>query len=903
MTDSDANTLEQGRHFILPPSDARLVTVLTGRLEIYARTLADAPSFHKIFLAELGPGDACFPPPETLELCEFELLALEDSSFQTGDFDSVETDRLADDMAAWFGRLVKLHWLRRLIDLDDDVMSRWADATAFHGQDADRDAVYTRYLEQQEILTTLIYARFSAWDKRFDERARLSWERKDRMLQGAYGHLLRSQYHTAAMMAETLEDLGQPVKAIIRLVANHMGMEPTNLFIPTDIYNRLDPLTRLRRLAEKARIRLRLVNLSEGWERTDSGVLVGYYGEEKEIVGLLPEGSGGYRLYRPNEPVGLPVTGEVAANLHGDAFVCYPGLPADRLDATQAFGAILRAVWSRDWRTICLVSFLGGLIPLAMPLITKSIFSSIIPINDRQALGTLTQMMLVAGFVSVVFSFVRAVACVRMKTRVGQALEAALWSRLLSLPAKFFRNYQVGDLFNRMQGATQLANVFDNSLVTAVFGFSSCFWSILLMLYYSVRLSLYTFAVWAAYLLVIGFVYRRTLTYQRRAVNAANRTTARVLEILNGLPVFKLRGAEEQAFFLWAKLFGEGWKWNLALRRLSNRIAMINVAQPIILNMLVFFVVTGMFQNPQGLPSGMDYATFLAFQTLFAGVNAGLVQFVPVISTIFSMAPQVENLKPILDAEPEVTRNKIEAGLLTGLVEVENLQFAYATGAPLVLKDVSFTVEPGQSVALVGASGCGKSTVVRLLLGFETPLQGGIYYDGQDLSALNTASVRSQIGVVLQNGQLMAGDIFTNIVGTLPLTMDDAWEAARMVGLDQDIEQMPMGMHTLISEGGGNLSGGQRQRVLIARSIVNRPRIVIMDEATSALDNITQSIVTNSLSRLKASRIIVAHRLSTIQNVDRIFVMDKGKIVEEGNYNELIALDGWFARLARRQLE
>ena len=219
-----------------------------------------------------------------------------------------------------------------------------------------------------------------------------------------------------------------------------------------------------------------------------------------------------------------------------------------------------------------------------------------------------------------------------------------------------------------------------------------------------------------------------------------------------------------------------------------------------------------------------------------------------------------------------------------------------------MVRGVSFTVNAGETAAFVGTSGCGKSTLVRLLLGFEKPDSGGIFYDGLDLSALNPGSVRSQTGVVLQNGRLMAGDIFTNIVGTLPLTMDDAWEAARMVGLATDIERMPMGMHTVISEGGSNLSGGQRQRVLLARSLVNRPRIIILDEATSSLDNSTQAMVTESLDKLKATRIVIAHRLSTIRTADRIYVMDAGKIVEEGTFPDLMARKGWFSRLAARQL-
>lgn len=275
---------------------------------------------------------------------------------------------------------------------------------------------------------------------------------------------------------------------------------------------------------------------------------------------------------------------------------------------------------------------------------------------------------------------------------------------------------------------------------------------------------------------------------------------------------------------------------------------------------------------------------------------------IPVFSQLMDLIPTLERLKPILATAPEVSEEKIESGELTGRVEVNNLSFRYAPEKPLVLENISITIKPGQFVAIVGSSGSGKSSLLRLLLGFEQPETGAVYFDGQDLAEISVKSVRSQMGVVLQHGQLMAGDIFGNIVGSLPLSIDDAWVAAEMVGLADDIRAMPMGMHTMISEGASNISGGQRQRVLIARSIVNRPRIIVFDEATSALDNRTQSIVTESLEKLKATRIIVAHRLSTICNADYIYVLDKGRIAESGTFNQLMKSDGIFASMAKRQL-
>jgi ATP-binding cassette subfamily C protein len=270
------------------------------------------------------------------------------------------------------------------------------------------------------------------------------------------------------------------------------------------------------------------------------------------------------------------------------------------------------------------------------------------------------------------------------------------------------------------------------------------------------------------------------------------------------------------------------------------------------------------------------------------------------VSQIF---PILEKIEPILDTKPEYDEYKSNPGNLTGSVEVSHVSFRYQEEDPLVLKDVSIKIREGEYVGLVGPSGSGKSSLLRVLLGFENPETGRVYYDGQDLTKVDIRAIRRQLGVVLQNGKLMSGDIFSNVVGAnINLTLDDAKEAIRMAGLEEDINAMPMGMHTVINEGATTISGGQRQRLLIARAIANKPKIIFFDEATSALDNQTQAIVSESLDSLKATRIVIAHRLSTVMNCDRIIVLDKGAIVEEGSYAELMQLNGVFAELAKRQL-
>jgi ABC-type bacteriocin/lantibiotic exporter with double-glycine peptidase domain len=239
--------------------------------------------------------------------------------------------------------------------------------------------------------------------------------------------------------------------------------------------------------------------------------------------------------------------------------------------------------------------------------------------------------------------------------------------------------------------------------------------------------------------------------------------------------------------------------------------------------------------------------------------------------------------------------------VLKGAIELSHVSFNYQKDGPLVLDDVDFRIEADEFVAIVGPSGSGKSTLLRILLGFEMATEGGVFFDGQSLTTLDIRAVRQQIGVVLQHSRLMAGDIFTNIVGNTGRNQDDAWRAARQAALAKDIEAMPMGMHTVIAQGGGTLSGGQRQRLLIARALAAEPRIVFFDEATSALDNLTQAQVSESLESLRVTRVVIAHRLSTIRHADKIVVLERGRIVQMGRFEELMNVAGTFRELARRQ--
>jgi len=369
-----------------------------------------------------------------------------------------------------------------------------------------------------------------------------------------------------------------------------------------------------------------------------------------------------------------------------------------------------------------------------------------------------------------------------------------------------------------------------------------------------------------------------------------------MVQLVNGVTKLRVAGAEQRAFAHWGKMYSRKQHLAMEIRRLRDRVRLVNVSMPIVAIAFAFWFALG--RGGSALPLG----TFLAFNVALGTFINGLANLSDASSGLMSVPNLWRRARTILDAQPEVEPGKTHPGRLTGRVVFDHVGFRYRKDGPLTLDDVSIHAEPGECIALVGPSGSGKSTILNLLLRFETPLGGAIYLDGNDLGSLDIAAVRRQLGVVSQDSRLMSQSIFENIICGGLSTMDDAWEAARHAGLAEDIENMPMGMHTIVSEGGSNISGGQRQRMLIARALIRKPGILIFDEATSALDNRTQAIVTESLRRLKATRIVVAHRLSTVRHADRIYVIDQGRVVQQGTFEQLVAQTGLFANLMRRQL-
>lgn len=900
----ERKSLFAGQRVTLADTD-RFLLLASGRAEAYAVT-REGEAYRQMFLAELSATAAAYPAMDEFKQMDVVVYALEDTEYEElpmtgeGALPPEEQKRL---MSTWFSGLGHLPWVQFLADQGDEIVRHWEKGSVFQDVPEDNEALLERFKQHEEIFSFLLDAQFVSEDRLLEKRMNLRDRRKRQIVDEAIGNLMNEEAAPWGNEEAESEPFGEVVFAV-RQAGRALSLPDVNLSLRPEIARKLDQVALLRRLAQKGNMQLRLVTLSEGWHQKDSGVLIGYYGAEKEMAALLPVKPGSYRLVTKSRPEGVPVSRETAAEIDERAFACYAGFPASKLKIKDLLLFMFRRCWKEDYQTILIASLIAGIIPILTPVITETIFADMIPILDRKGLATVTQVAMVTSFTLAATSVVRQVAVLRITTHLDMAVEAALWGRLLSLPAKFFRRFQTGELVGRMQGMEAVKSVMSGEFVTTVFNVLFSFWSLLLMCYYSMQLTAVAMLLWLLFLGTMAVIYRRVVSFQRNAIAAQNKTAGIVQQIFAGLAKFRIQGAEEQAYWLWSKPFGEAWKWKLALRWQSNYNSILTNAQPFLLTLLLYCFVFYVVNDPAALAKGegIGYAQFLAFSAAYSGFNGTLSGLMPLMGQLFSIQPHIENLRPLLEELPEEVEDKAESEALSGVIEASHLTFSYREDGPDVLRDVNFRIAAGEYVAIVGSSGCGKSTLIRLLLGFEQPRLGAVYYDGQDLSELSLPSVRSQLGVVLQNGQLMAGDILSNIVGTAALTAQDAWDAAEAAGVADDIRAMPMGMNTVISEGSGNISGGQRQRILIARALAMKPAVIIFDEATSALDNRTQAIVTESLKRLDATRIVVAHRLSTIQDCDRILVMDQGRIAENGTFDDLLAKGGLFAQLVKRQV-
>lgn len=655
-------------------------------------------------------------------------------------------------------------------------------------------------------------------------------------------------------------------------------------------------------IARASKIRTRQVMLRGAWWTRDHGPLLGYIEAAKQPVALIPTSATSYDLMDPVTESRTPVTPELAGTLSPFAYIFYRSLPARVLTGLDLLKLGVRGC-QHDLMTVLLMGIAGGLLGLVTPIATGHLVDTIIPESERGQLLQLTGALVISAFSMALFNIVRSIALLRVEGKMNMSVQAAVWDRLLNLPTAFFRRYTAGDLAMRAMGINQMRQIISGVVVSTAISSLFSIFHFGLLFYYAWKLALLAIGLSIVLLGITLSISYYGLRYQRQLAEIEGAVSGMVLQFITGMAKLRVAGAEGRAFAAWSERFSHKKRVAFKAGTIQNYLEAVQSVFPVLASMAVFWMALYLMREPaQAGNAALTTGAFLAFNAAFGTfLNAALEMGMAVIAAL-SIVPLYKRATPILEALPEISATKAHPGELKGEIEANRLSFSYVEDGPAVLKDVSFHVDPGEYVAIVGPSGSGKSTLLRLLMGFERPTVGSIYYDGHDLEDLDVGEVRRQIGIVLQHSKLRAGSLFQNIVGSAPLTLDDAWEAARMAGLDADIEAMPMGMHTAIDSEGSTLSGGQKQRLMIARAIVRRPRLLFFDEATSALDNQTQTTVSRSLERLQATRIVIAHRLSTIMHADRIYVMKAGEIIQTGTYDELMRQPGPFADLAKRQI-
>ena len=693
------------------------------------------------------------------------------------------------------------------------------------------------------------------------------------------------------------DDLSDTMLVTCKLVGAASGIK---IMTPPDLHRSKEKILSI---AKASRCRIRMVALRDNWWETDHGPLLAYREQTLDPVAILKTSSTKYALVDPLTRERTPVDEKVAATLRPFAVSFYAPLPAKKLNAWDLVKFGVRES-KKDLWTILGMGVLVGLLGMVTPYFSGQIFDTIIPSADRNQLFQFTIGLIAAALGTFAFELVKAISVLRLEGQMDYTVQAGIMDRLLDLPSTFFRDYTAGDLADRTLGVDQIRQAISQAGTQAIVGMISASIMVLFLFSYNTQMAviailLLAVAVFVPFIFnVLQLKYQRTLFYIRGNISGL------VLQLINGVNKLRVSGSEDRAFREWARKFAQQKRIAYKAGKIANCVQVFNQVFPI-LGTGVLFGFYAYFQGQAQLSGEkfrMTTGDFVALSAIFMNILSAMLQLSGASLELMIIFPLAERLRPIVQTLPEFDEAKAHPGDLSGEIEVHHVTFRYLKDGPAILKDLSLRIRPGEYVALVGGSGSGKSTLLRLLLGFEKPESGSVFYDGHDLTSLDIREVRQQLGVVLQSSKLMPTDIYRNIIGSRNLTVNDAWEAARMAGLDRDIKNMPMGMHTVVSEGGGTFSGGQRQRLMIARALVNKPRIIFFDEATSALDNETQRVVTQSMDSMQATRIVIAHRLSTIINADRIFVLHLGELVQSGNYAELMNEGGLFAELAKRQL-
>ena len=650
---------------------------------------------------------------------------------------------------------------------------------------------------------------------------------------------------------------------------------------------------RLDFLLSSSGIMYREVLLEKGWYKDAMGVLITTMQSDGAIVTVLPGPFGGYVYSDSKSGKRIRVTAKTEKNLGTEAYCFYKPLPERQLTLNDLLRYMLGTLNGWDLISFALSALFITLIGMLLPQFNRLLMGTVIEYRSYQLLYAVISFMLFTTISSILLAIVRQLLLARINTKLNINTQAASMMRVLSLPTDFFKKYTAGELNEYLKYMDSLCGTLVNTVLST--GITGVF-----SLVYLTQVFAYARSLVIPSLLVtlstafIGLVASLLqISINKDSMRLAAKEKGLSFSLINGIQKIRLSGAENRVFAKWSEIYAQEAALTYNKPAFIKLNAVITTAISLIGTIIMYYTA---------VKSGVSVADYYAFNTAYAYIASAFSSLAAIALSIATIKPSLDIIMPLMEAEPEQQDDKETVTAISGAIELSHLSFRYTADGPTIIDDLSLTIPPRQYVAIVGRTGCGKSTLMRLLLGFEKPTKGAIFYDRKDTRHLDMHSVRRLIGTVMQDGKLFGGSIFENITISAPaLSMDAAWEAAEIAGIAEDIRSMPMGMHTVLQEGGGGISGGQRQRLMIARAVAPKPKLLLLDEATSALDNITQKQVSEALDRMRCTRVVIAHRLSTIRHCDRILVLDEGKIIEDGTYEELIAKKGFFAELVERQ--
>ena len=721
-------------------------------------------------------------------------------------------------------------------------------------------------------------------ESQIETRTRLDSELTERAYAELAASVMEEDDEILSFSEDDMERADSAARACLKSIHVEPGEVPQST---TSVEERLDWLCR------PSGTMRRNVKLSHDWQKDAFGSMIGRL-DSGEVVALLPYGVRGYCYLDPRTGQKIRITPEVAKHIESDGILFYRPLPAKPLTVTDLVTFIIRVFSRNDYLLVLFAALAVTLIGLTPAWANEVAFGVVAPSGQVDLILPVAALLLGVAVSTALISACRNLIMARMSTKIDVIVEAATFARVLNLPSSFFKQYSSGALASRVSQVALLTRQITTTLLGAGLSALLSLVYIFQIAFYAPMLVLPAIVVVIAQATVTVFSTYITMRYEQRAMEASAKLSGEVTALLGGIQKIKLAGAEDRAFAKWAKGYADYARPAYNKPDFTDALPAVVALFGLIGNIAIFYLAG---------TSGVGIADYMAFSVAFGQVTAAIMALAGVANELATIRPMFDMVSPVLEATPETAEDKPSVESLSGGIEVSNVAFRYDENLPYVLKNISFKIRPGEYVGIVGRSGCGKSTLLRLLLGFEKPERGSIFYGPYDVTKVNLRSLRSHIGMVMQDGKLFMGDIASNITISSPsATLDDAWEAAELADIADDIRKMPMGMQTFVTEGSGGVSGGQRQRIMIARAICGKRRILMFDEATSALDNKRQKHVSDSLDSLKCTRIVVAHRLSTVRHCDRILVMEDGVIAEEGSYEELMSKGGLFADLVERQL-